>query len=165
MKLLSLSALLIFGFTVSAHAGDSGCGLGSLIIQKNTKLLQLFSMTTNGIFFTQPLGITSGTSGCSASGLVSNDRQTEYFVEINQDDLSREMAQGHGEKLNTLAVLQGCKTTEAQKTFGEWTQKSYSKIVPAAGTTPSELVKNLKTEMQSSDKVIELCESAKVSSL
>ncbi|MGZ5280029.1 MAG: DUF3015 family protein, partial [Pseudobdellovibrionaceae bacterium] len=85
----------------SVLAGDAGCGLGSVIIQKNSKLLQLLAMTTNHSLFTQPLGITSGTSGCSSSGIVMNDKQMEYFVEVNHRDLSREMAQGQGEKLNT----------------------------------------------------------------
>ena len=164
------SAFLIFvGLTLSflgtAQAGDSGCGLGSLVIQRNSKGLQILSLTTNSSFFSQGFGITSGTSGCSASGIVKNDQQMEYFVEVNHDDLTREMAQGEGEKLKTLAVLNGCKTSQSQKIFAEMTQKSYGKIIPEASTPAPEMVQNLRKEVQSSQEVSKACELAQVSSL
>jgi hypothetical protein len=144
----------------AAFAGDAGCGLGSVIIQKNSKGLQLLAMTTNGSLLTQPLGITSGTSGCSASGLVQNDKEMEYFVEVNHDDLSREMAQGKGEKLNTLAALNGCATTEAQAAFAGMTQSSFAKIVPSADTKAPEMVQNLKGEAAADVNVTKLCRVA-----
>jgi hypothetical protein len=152
-------------FSSVSWAADSGCGLGSVIIQKNSKGLQLLSMTTNSFLFTQPLGITSGTSGCSSSGIVQNDRQIEYFVEVNHDDLSREMAQGSGEKLKTLAALHGCMSSESQSTFGAFTQKSYSKIVTSASTPASEIVQNLRAEMTANGEIAQACEMAKTSSL
>ena len=145
MKKSMLFLLCLVSF--QAWAGDSGCGLGSVIIQKNSKGLQLLSMTTNSILFTQPLGITSGTSGCSSSGLVQNEKQMQYFVEVNHEELRREMAQGQGEKLFTLAQLSGCKSAESQKVFGEWTQKSYSKLVPEANISGADLASNIKKEL------------------
>jgi len=144
----------------SAFAADAGCGLGSMIIQKNSKVLQLFAMTTNQTLLTQPLGITSGTSGCSASGIVMNDKQMEYFVEVNHSDLSREMAQGQGEKLNTLAALNGCATAEAQAAFAGMTQSSFDKIVPSADVKPTEMVRNLKAQAAADSKVANLCQVA-----
>jgi hypothetical protein len=158
MKLFLIAILSLIG--AGAMANDAGCGLGSMIIQKNSKGLQLLAMTTNSWFFTQPLGITSGTSGCSSSGIVQNDKQIEYFVEVNHDDLSREMAQGQGEKLNTLAQLNGCKSPEAQVAFAGMTQNSYGKIVPSADVKPSELLQNLKKEMSQDQKVAGLCQVA-----
>ena len=58
-----------------SYAGDAGCGLGGLIIQKNSKILQLLAVTTNHSFLSQEFGITFGTSGCSASGLVMNEKK------------------------------------------------------------------------------------------
>lgn len=151
---MSLAMLLA---TPQARAGDSGCGLGSVIIQKNSKGLQLLSMTTNSFFFTQPLGITSGTSGCSSSGLVSNDKEIQYFVEVNQDDLSREMAVGQGEKLETLASLSGCKTAEAKSAFAQMTQKSYENIYTDLDVTPQSMIQNLQAEMIKNKQVGQLC--------
>ena len=158
MKLFLIATLTLVGF--GAFANDAGCGLGSMIIQKNSKGLQLLAMTTNSSFFTQPPGITSGTSGCSSSGIVQNDKQMQYFVEVNQDDLSREMAQGQGEKLNTLAQLHGCQSPEAQAAFAGMTQASYGKIIPSADVQPSALLQNLKKEISQNQKVAGLCQVA-----
>ncbi|MES3037091.1 MAG: DUF3015 family protein [Bdellovibrionota bacterium] len=167
---LKLSGILTFLVTANlitstAFAGDSGCGLGGVIISKNSKLLQIFSITTNASFFSQAFGITSGTSGCSASGIVSNDKQIEYFVEVNHDDLTREMAQGSGEKLQTLAVLNGCKTAEAQMMFSQMTQAGFKTIVPKAETTPEEIVVHVRNQMQATPDLMKMCEAQTVSSL
>ncbi len=44
-KLVLLSVMLMGGAAMAM--GDAGCGLGGLIIQKNSKLLQIFALTTN----------------------------------------------------------------------------------------------------------------------
>jgi len=139
--------VIIFALLTSGTAfaaGDAGCGLGSLIISKNSKLLQLFAATTNGTFGSQTFGITSGTSNCSSSGLVNNEKEIDYFVEVNHDDLSREMAQGHGEKLTTLAALHGCSSEATIKAFGSKAQSHFEQIVPAAGTNGVDMARNLK---------------------
>lgn len=158
----NFSAVLVSGllFGAVALAGDAGCGLGSMIIQKNSKGLQLLAMTTNGSLLTQPLGITSGTSGCSASGIVSTDKEIEYFVEVNHDDLSREMAQGEGEKLSVLAQLNGCQSKAAQEAFAGMTQKSFERIIPAMDTGAGEMVQNLKKEISEDVEVAQLCHVA-----
>jgi hypothetical protein len=158
MKALFFTLLIFIGAIASAN--DAGCGLGNVIIQRNSKGLQLLAWTTNGVLFTQPLGITSGTSGCSSNGLVQNDKQIEYFVEVNHDDLSREMALGQGEKLSTLAQLHGCGTSEAQTAFAQMTQSSFDQIVPSADVAPSTLVQNLKGQLGQHEKVAALCQFA-----
>jgi hypothetical protein len=158
MKVFLTVILTLIG--ASALAGDAGCGLGSVVISKNSKGLQLLAMTTNATFLSQMFGITSGTSGCSSSGLVQNDREMEYFVEVNHDDLSREMAQGKGEKLNTLAALNGCATPEAQAAFAGMTQASFAKIVPSADTKATEMVQNIKGEAAADENIIKLCRVA-----
>ncbi len=159
---LKLSVIVISGmlFGAVALAGDAGCGLGSVIISKNSKGLQLLAWTTNGSFLSQPFGITSGTSGCSASGLVSTDKEIEYFVEVNHDDLSREMAQGEGEKLSVLAQLNGCASKDAQIAFAGMTQKSFDKIIPAMDTEAGEMVQNLKKEISENTEIAQLCHIA-----
>lgn len=136
--------LLTVFFGTAAMANDAGCGLGSLIIKQNTKLMQVLAVTTNGIGF-QTIAITLGTSNCSANGLVSNDKQIQYFVEVNQADLTREMAQGHGEKMTTLAALNGCNTEAQINAFNAKAQSSFKTIVPAAKTTAVDFVSNMKS--------------------
>lgn len=124
--------------------GDAGCGLGSMIITKNTKLLQLFAATTNGFFGSQTFGITSGTSNCSANGIVKNEKQIQYFVEVNQEDLTREMAQGRGDKLATLAALNGCLNDQAISEYSNAAQSRFEQIVPSSKVNAVDMVKNLK---------------------
>ncbi len=137
-----LSTLL---FGSMAVAGDAGCGLGSLVIKSNTKLLQLFAVTTNNSFGSQTLGITFGTSGCSAKGLVMNEKQIQYFVEVNQNDLLREMAQGYGDKLSTLAALNGCMDDSQITAFNLRAQASFPVIAPTAATNAVDIVNNMKS--------------------
>lgn len=158
LKLSVFTTGLLFGAV--ALAGDAGCGLGSVVISKNSKGLQLLAMTTNGTFLSQAFGITSGTSGCSSSGIVSTDKEIEYFVEVNHDDLSREMAQGEGEKLSVLAQLNGCSSKDAQVAFAGMTQKSYERILPAVDTGAGEMVQNLKKELSENTDVAVLCQVA-----
>ena len=134
---------LLFGSV--AYAGDAGCGLGGMLIKSNAKLPQLAATFLNGTFGSQTFGITFGTSGCSASGIVQNDKQIQYFVEVNQAELTREIAQGRGEKINTLAALNGCVTEEQVQAFNQKAQEQFKTIVPDAKTTSVDFVNNMKS--------------------
>jgi hypothetical protein len=136
-------AVLLLGSV--AHANDAGCGLGSIVISSNAKLLQLFAVTTNGTFGSQTFGITFGTSNCSARGIVQNEKQIQYFVEVNQQDIMREMAQGHGEKLSTLAALSGCASDIQIDAFSSKAQSMFNTIVPTSETSAVDFVSNLKS--------------------
>lgn len=136
-------AVLLLGSVASAN--DAGCGLGSIVIQKNSKIMQLLAVTTNGTFGSQTFGITFGTSNCSANALVQNDKQIQYFVEVNQQDLVREMAEGRGEKLSTLAALNGCVTDAQIDSFNTKAQNSFKTIVPSSNTSAVDFVSNLKS--------------------
>ncbi|AGH96502.1 DUF3015 family protein [Pseudobdellovibrio exovorus] len=141
-----LKALLITLLAGSvSYAGDAGCGLGGQVIKSNTKLAQLGATFLNGLSANQTFGISSGTSGCTASGLVQNEKQIQYFVEVNQADLTREMAQGHGAKMSTLAALNGCATEQQVAAFNAKAQASFKTIVPSAQTTAVDFVNNMKS--------------------
>lgn len=143
MKSLLVIACLFIGSFASAN--DAGCGLGGMLIKSNTKLLQLVATTLNGTFGSQTFGITFGTSGCSANGLVQNDKQIQYFVEVNQAELTREIAQGHGEKLTTLAALNGCSTDSQITSFNAKAQASFKTIMPKSKTSAVDFVNNMKS--------------------
>lgn len=119
--------------------GDSGCGLGSMIFSENKKGHQILAATTNGTAGNQTFGITTGTSNCSSQGFVVNEKKIQHFAEANKSDLTREMAQGSGEKLAVLATLYGCDTAQ----FGSMTQSNYSAIVTSADMNAVDMVANL----------------------
>lgn len=80
--------------------------------------------TTNGTSANQTFGITSGTSNCKKVKLVMNERAAE-FVASNMDQLTREIALGQGESVNTLAELMNVDNKEA---FASTLQANYNSI-------------------------------------
>ncbi len=148
MKRILLAAAVVLGANFAQAQGDAGCGLGSMIIQENTKLMQILAATTNGTFGSQTFGISTGTSNCKSQQIVRNDKAIQYFTEANQADLSREIAQGQGEKLQTLASLYGCQG-DAQRAFATKAQASYSSIVPTSDVTAEAMVQNMNNTVAS----------------
>jgi hypothetical protein len=146
MRILLAAAAVVCGASFAQAQGDAGCGLGSMVIQENTKVMQLLAATTNGTFGSQTFGISTGTSNCKAQQIVRNDKAIQYFTEANQSDLSREMAQGQGEKLQTLAALYGCQG-DAQRAFATKAQASYTTIVPNADVTATAMVQNMNSTL------------------
>lgn len=139
MKVISILFCLIV-FSNSASAQDAGCGLGSIIFRDNTKLIQLFAMTTNHtIFFNQALGITFGTSHCTASGIALKEKEQIFYVELNYESLREELARGQGDHLEAFAGLLGCATSE----MAEVSRRNFSEIAPQ-GAKPIEFLENTK---------------------
>lgn len=120
---LVLSGSLISGAFAAANT-NTGCGLGSYLIDKQGILWNIFQYTLNNSSGTQTFGISSGTLGCK-SGKVAMDSRTQEFVSSNMDALSQEIAQGKGEHLDTLAELLNIADKEA---FGLALQANYNKL-------------------------------------
>lgn len=78
-----------------------------------------------------------------------NDMEKVYFAELNQNELSVEMAQGEGEKLVTLAGLYGC-SGKAGQAFAETVQSNYEKIIPTPETSATHMLENLNQVMKQS---------------
>ncbi len=108
MKKILVSIAAVAALSTAGMAtvnNQTGCGLGSQIIKDDSSAVMLaLQATTNGIFGNQTFGITSGTSGCKRAQLVLNERAAE-FVAANMDQLSREIAIGQGESVDTLADM------------------------------------------------------------
>lgn len=119
---LILSGSLISGAFAAANT-NTGCGLGSYLIDKQGILWNIFQYTLNSSG-TQTFGISSGTLGCK-SGKVAMDSRIQEFVGSNMDALSQEIAQGKGEHLDTLAELLNIADKEA---FSLALQANYNKL-------------------------------------
>ena len=102
--MMAVAALSTAGFATVNN--QTGCGLGSQIVHDDSSAFMLALQYTlnHAVSSNQIFGITSGTSGCKKSRLVINERAAE-FVASNMDQLSREIAIGHGESVETLAEL------------------------------------------------------------
>lgn len=133
MKKLVLSAGLIGLFGAAAYAaggyGSAGCGLGSLVFQKNDGT-QILAATTNGTFGSQTFGITFGTSNCNSQGMVKISMARQSFIEANYKDLSRDAANGSGEYVNSLARLYGYSQKD-EAGFAQLLQKNHAAVFAA----------------------------------
>ncbi len=155
-----LGALLFVTGVSSAPAaakyGMAGCGIGSLIIKENG-FAQVVAATTNNIYGNQTSGITTGSLGCTADGVVKSDKEQEIFVHMNIDSLEQEMAAGKGEKLNTLATLFGC-PKDSQKNFANMTQKKYGTLFTNdVRNSPSDLISAIRTEISKDNNLATSC--------
>ncbi|HBC88442.1 MAG TPA: hypothetical protein DCZ94_15955 [Lentisphaeria bacterium] len=149
MKKILMTVVVLGAFSAAAFAADygaAGCGLGSLAFKKND-MTQVLAATTNGTFGSQTFGMTFGTSNCNNKGLVKLAMARESFIEANYKDLSRDVASGKGEYVNSLAKLYGY-TPETSWQFTQLLQKNHTVIfaandVKTAVTTINSLVSSI----------------------
>ncbi|MBU0631778.1 DUF3015 domain-containing protein [bacterium] len=141
--LVSVAAVLALATTsIASPNNQTGCGLGSVIIQDNSSALMLaLQATTNGTSGNQTFGITSGTSGCKRTRLVMNER-AEEFVASNMDQLAHEIAQGHGESVDTLAELLN---VDNKASFASALQANYNRIYASQNAKMSDVLDNIST--------------------
>ncbi|MDV6236520.1 DUF3015 domain-containing protein [Leptospira ellisii] len=154
---LCLAVLAGFGLTGKVEAknyGMAGCGLGATVIKDNTVGSQLFAATLNATGV-QTSGITSGTSNCTADGIVKSDKAQELFVTVNYQSLEQEMALGKGEKLDSFAKLLGCDAGSVSR-FGKLTKDKYSSLIKQ-DTTPSLLLSAVKSEVKGDASLSKNC--------
>lgn len=151
MKRYSLiaAAASLFLLPVSVFAagyGAAGCGLGSMVFGQKKGIEQVFAATTNGTFGSQTFGITFGTSNCGDHGLVKLSKEREVFAQENYTSLVKEMAQGKGENLSTLASLYQCPAAKHQE-FGTMVQEKFDSLVASDQTTSTELLSQLENQL------------------
>ena len=141
--------------------GAAGCGAGAFIIQDaqlgDIPLIQVVGATINAFSGNQTFGITTGTLGCTANGIVKSEKEQEIFVHMNIDSLEQEMAAGKGEKLNALATLFGCHK-DSHKKFAAMTQKKYGSLFTQdVKNSPSDLISAIKVEITRDSNLATSC--------
>jgi len=156
LMLAMVGALLFSSSAYAAGYGSAGCGLGSIIFGESTGIVQVSAATTNGTSYTQPFGITSGTSNCDSSGIVLAEKEQEIFVEHNFSSLSKEMANGKGEHLETLAGLLGC-PLNVRGEFASMTQQQYEAIFIGSPVSSAEMLNSVKEKIASDPKLSGAC--------
>ena len=135
-------------------AGNSdngpGCGLGKLAWMdyggQKQIAPQVMMATTNGTFGSQTFGISSGTSGCTNDGIVMKNKHVNLMSASAFENLTQEMAQGHGEHLASLATLLGVRESD-QPAFFALLQEKYTVLVPSSQTTALDLLRAVQAAM------------------
>jgi len=122
---------------------DIGCGWGTMLWEGQAGVPQkVFGATTNGSFGSQTFGISSGTAGCKRSGVIKVDARTTMFAGANMDHLSRDMAAGQGETLDTLALLLGIADAD-KPAFFQLTKNNFAGIFSSDRVTAGEMLSNV----------------------
>jgi hypothetical protein len=105
----------------------------------DSSLLQAFQATTNGTSGAQTFGISSGTSECDQpKKFVQNERLNE-FVYANLDTLAKDIAQGGGESVQTLAELMQV-APEKREAFYRNLQTHFAEIFPRENVEYAQVV-------------------------
>ncbi len=137
MKKFVLIALALVSVSASAaQYGASGCGLGSMIFEKdNTWWKQVLAATTNGTSGNQTFAISSGTLNCD-SPTPGKTAQVEAYIEANRMALANDIAKGNGETISGLSKVYGCADAAA---FGRALKSNYGMIYTSADVTSNEV--------------------------
>ena len=146
---LVLVSLIVMPATLSfaANKQNTGCGLGTLIMQGNDGLLyQVLAVTTNGTFGNQTFGISSGTLECEKPSKFASREQLNKYVAENMDNLANDIAKGQGEYLNTLAVLMEVPEGSRAEFYAKL-QGSFSQIYPSTDVTSVDVLTNIESMM------------------
>lgn len=123
LALTLCSGLLLSGTALAAGqaASNTGCGLGTILWGNNADgsiMSQSLQATTNGTFGNQTFGITSGTLGCNQPAKFAASERMIEFTAANLDNLAKDIAQGQGESLETLAELMAVPAEQRPALYG-----------------------------------------------
>jgi hypothetical protein len=120
---------------------NTGCGLGSLVIQnQDSVLMQVLATTTNGTSGNQTFGITSGTLNCEKPASFVMNEKLLNFVASNIDSIAIDGAKGSGETLNTLATLMN---VQDKAQFSKNIQAKFDTIFTSGNLTSAQLINNI----------------------
>jgi hypothetical protein len=127
-----------------ASADDNiGCGLGTQVWEGSEGLApKVLGATTNGTFGNQTFGITTGTLGCKAEGVITADARLQMFASANLDNLARDMARGNGETLATFAHLMEIDEAD-QPVFYAFTRQHFAEIFARSDMTAGDMLVTL----------------------
>lgn len=145
---------LLLAVSSSAHAvapGGGGCGWGNLLFDgQSGPAPHILAVTTNGSTGNNTFGMTSGTNGCKTDGALSYGGKSLFAGIMNE--FSEDVAAGHGEAMNAVAVMMGVKPEDRQA-FAEVTHKNFAVPFPNENVTADEVMTNLEQVMKSDDRL------------
>jgi hypothetical protein len=144
VKKIIISGLSILALNSSLSAAghpNTGCGLGSMLIEnQSTVLAQVVAVTINGISGNQTFGITSGSVGCSKPAKLALNDQAQKFVADNMDALAIDVAAGEGENLDTFLSLV---KVEDKAVASAKLKQDFAKIYSSSDVTSAQVIDNI----------------------
>jgi hypothetical protein len=146
-KIVTTTILASIASVSFAENSGPGCGWGSMLFEnQNGKASHILAATTNGTSGNNTFGMTSGTNGCDTTKTITYAGVSTVTYH-NMDQLSEEMAQGHGEILSTIAALFGVQSEDTE-VFMSVMKANYDSVYPNADVTSQQVVDQMVSIMQ-----------------
>lgn len=153
-SLIGGAVLMAASSSVMAVApGGANCGWGNLLF-KGAKGIpsHVVAVTTNGTTGNNTFGITSGTNGCNASGRLTYGGRDMIQVSAILDEFSEDVARGHGDAMNTVAVLVGINHSD-RAAFSEVMHENFALIFPNEAVTAEQAMLSVNDIMKSDSRL------------
>ena len=152
----SLVGLLLISASSTAFAvapGGSDCGWGNMFHDGTAGTGRHFlASTTNGTSGNKTFGMTSGTNGCSTSGTLTYGGVKMVNLSPIMDELSEDVARGHGDALDAVAVMIGVEPQD-RDAFAATMHENFSAIFPNADVTADEALHSINVVMKNDDRL------------
>jgi hypothetical protein len=122
-----------------------------MILEGKTGLANhMFALTTNGTSGNATFGMTFGTNGCSVDGPLTYGGDSMVWFNNILDEYSTDVALGHGEALNAVAVMVGVEP-EDRDHFNNVMHENFALLFPNTETTGQEVLDSMVVVMSEDD--------------
>jgi hypothetical protein len=139
--------------------GLSGCGLGSLWVEKDHG--QIWSATSNAFAYNQLFAISSGTSNCVESPTSAKADRMDKYINVNKVALADDIARGQGETIEGLAQIMNCQKADS---LGASLQSKFSAIFTSHDIAANEITDHIITVVSQDASLATACGVTMVSS-
>jgi hypothetical protein len=156
VALMSVALLTVFQPAMAKGYGMAGCGLGSIIIGPKPGAIQILAATSNATSSNNTSAITTGTSNCSADGVIKAELEQRIYVAQNMQGLEMAISRGNGEKLSSMAYLMGCSINSMDQ-FSATVKKDYDKIFSVKADGPEFVLHELKKSIAADKTLAQSC--------
>jgi hypothetical protein len=149
-----VSSMILMGVSSAALAvapGGPNCGWGNMLFEGKSGMASHFlASTTNGTSYNAIFGMTTGTNGCSVSEPLTY--HGKKMISAVMDEFSSDVAQGHGEALNAVAVSMGIEPADRGE-FAKVAHENFEVIFPNENVTAEEVVQSLTGVMKTNERL------------
>ena len=115
--------------------GGPNCGWGNMLFQGDSGMpIHIVASTTNGTSGNATFGMTTGTNGCRTDGALTYSGKSMINLSSMMDEFSEDVARGHGEALDAVAVMVGVAKTD-RDLFAEVMHENFAVIFPNENVT------------------------------
>lgn len=155
MKKVIGSVILMAASSVAMAEAPGGpsCGWGNMLFQGSAGMpTHIVASTTNGTSGNATFGMTTGTNGCRTDGTLTYGGKSMINLSSMMDEFSEDVARGHGEALDAVAVMVGVEKAD-RELFAEVMHDNFAAIFPSEEVTAEEAMLSVNEIMKANDQL------------